>query len=173
MNIIKTNSSSIPECISRIDKESFLVRWGTTPLIIKDEVGNEIEVGYESFESVIKSLPYDINKIRSVILNHYNDKCNQEILSGLTYEGSLVWLSSENQFNYKAAFDFAFQTVASGGEFIPVTVKLSEEDTPVYKTFSDITELQEFMTSCLTHIQNTLSKYWEIKDNIDWSKYEI
>ena len=128
-----------------------------------------------NFEYVFHTFKHkpSLIEVKKKILDYYNDKCNQEILSGLTYDGSLVWLSSENQFNYKAAFDFAFQTVASGGEFIPVTVKLGEEDTPVYKTFSDITELQEFITSCFTHIQNTLSKYWEIKDNIDWSKYEI
>ena len=158
-------SGKTPKHLEMINpkSQSFRLRFGFNEVENEPSFCNEVEYDRQP----------TLEEIKKVILNYYNDKCNQEILSGLTYEGSLVWLSSENQFNYKAAFDFAFQTVASGGEFIPVTVKLGEEDTPVYKTFSDITELQEFITSCLTHTQNTLSKYWEIKDNIDWSKYEI
>ena len=40
--------------------------------------------------------------IRSVILGWYNEQIDREILSGFVYEGMPVWLSSENQFNYKA-----------------------------------------------------------------------
>ena len=41
--------------------------------------------------------------IKSVITGWYNDQTDREILSGFVYEDMPVWLSSENQFNYKAA----------------------------------------------------------------------
>jgi hypothetical protein len=38
-----------------------------------------------------------------------------------------VWLSTENQFNYKAAFDLATQT---GGKSLPVTFKFGSTNNP-------------------------------------------
>ena len=38
-----------------------------------------------------------------------------------------VWLSSENQFNYKAAYDLAVQT---GGATLPVTFKFGTDEVP-------------------------------------------
>ena len=54
--------------------------------------------------------------IKSVITGWYNDQTDREILSGFVYEDMPVWLSSENQFNYKAAYDLAVQT---GGAMLP------------------------------------------------------
>lgn len=111
-----------------------------------------------------------IKKIRSLILGWYNSECDREILSGLKIEGNTVWLSTENQFNYKAAWDFA---LAKGGMNLPVTFKLGDDQNPVYKVFGTVEELDSFMITVMGYIQMTLAKYWQIKDSIDWSLYEI
>ena len=64
--------------------------------------------------------------IRTVILGWYNEEIDREILSGFVYEGMPVWLSSENQFNYKAAHDLAVQ---NGGATLPVTFKFGTKVT--------------------------------------------
>ena len=70
--------------------------------------------------------------IKSVITGWYNDQTDREILSGFVYEDMPVWLSSENQFNYKAAYDLAVQT---GGAMLPVTFKFGTDEEPQYRTF--------------------------------------
>ena len=51
-------------------------------------------------------------------MSWYNSQTDAAILSGFAYNGAHVWLSVENQYNYKAAYDLAVQT---GGETLPVT----------------------------------------------------
>ena len=64
----------------------------------------------------------DSEEIRSIVSQWYNSETDKKILSGLEYEGHTVWLSNENQFNYKAAYDIAVQT---SGQNLPVTFKLA------------------------------------------------
>ena len=63
----------------------------------------------------------DADEIRSLVSEWYNSRTDERILSGFEYDGQPVWLSSENQFNYKAAYDLAVQT---DGQNLPVTFKL-------------------------------------------------
>ena len=131
------------------------------------KIGDEYEYTYLKF----KYKP-SLSEVKEVIIGYYNSLCDEEIRSGLEFEGNQVWLSQENQINYKSAFDLNFQNVSAGKPFIPMTFKLGTDEEPVYRNFEDISDMQVFITACFTHIQNTLSKYWEIKDNIDWNKYQ-
>ena len=88
----------------------------------------------------------------------------------MVYNGVQVWLSSENQFNYKAAYDLAIQT---NGKSLPVVFKFGTEDEPVYKQFNTLNELTNFYSQTMTYVQNTLAKGWQVKDSIDFSKYRI
>ena len=72
----------------------------------------------------------------------------------------------ENQMNYKTAYDLALQT---GGENLPVTFKLGEEDNPTFYEFASMQQLQEFYTGAVKHIQETQKEGWELKKAIDWS----
>lgn len=107
--------------------------------------------------------------IRTVILGWYNEQIDREILSGFVYEGMPVWLSSENQFNYKAAYDLAVQT---GGQNLPVTFKLGADDEPYYRTFETVSDLQDFYVKAMKHIQDALSEGWKKKDALDLALYE-
>ena len=94
---------------------------------------------------------------------------SSNILSGLQYDGQMVWLSAENQANYKAAYDLAVQTQ---GESLPYKVKLGSEDAPVYKVFNSLQDFKAFFLAIQKHIQDTISEGWKKKDSIDWSQYQ-
>jgi hypothetical protein len=83
-----------------------------------------------------------------------------------------VWLSSENQFNFKAAYDLAVQT---NGQSLPVKFKIGETENkePVYHTFETMEEFTDFYTKAIAYINKCLNEGWELKDSIDWSEYEI
>jgi hypothetical protein len=70
----------------------------------------------------------------------------------------LVWLSSENQFNYKAAYDLAVQT---GGASLPVKFKFGTTEDPVYYTFTNINDLSDFYMSAMRYINQTLDQGWQ------------
>ena len=107
--------------------------------------------------------------IKSVITEFINEQTNATILSGLKYENQLVWLSAENQANYKAAYDLAVQTQ---GESLPYKVKLGGEDAPVYRELTSLQDFKAFYLSVQKHINDTINDGWKRKDAIDWSKYQ-
>ena len=111
-----------------------------------------------------------IDEIKKLVITWYNDEINKSILSGFVYEDSQVWLSSENQFNYKAAYDLAVQT---GGQNLPVLFKFATDDEPVYKEFRTIDNLTDFYLKTMNYIQGTLAEGWRRKDQFDRSLYEF
>lgn len=109
------------------------------------------------------------DEIRQTIVGWYNQQTDEAILSGFEYDGSMVWLSSENQFNYKAAHDLAVQT---GGATLPVTFKLGTDEHPVYKKFDNLGELTVFYRQATLYVQSVLAEGWRKKDDLDLSLYE-
>lgn len=107
-------------------------------------------------------------EVKSLVIAWYNGKVDEAILSGFTYEDMPVWLSSENQFNYKSAYDLAVQTA---GATLPVTFKFGTDEQPKYRKFETLTELTDFYTKAMAYIQSTLAEGWQGKDSIDWSAY--
>lgn len=109
--------------------------------------------------------------IKTAIIADINQRTDAKILSGLVWNGNPVWLSQENQFNFKAAYDLAVQT---DGSTLPVTFKLGEQadGTPVYHTFADMADAQDFYTTAVNHIHQTVAEGWQEKDAIDWQPYE-
>ena len=86
----------------------------------------------------------------------------------MQWKNMKVWLSSENQFNYKAAYDLAIQT---NGANLPVVFKFGETNNPVYYKFDDVNELSDFYLSSMKYIQETLAEGWVLKDSIKWEDY--
>lgn len=109
-------------------------------------------------------------EIRSVVMKWYNEQIDQTILAGFTFEDTPVWLSTENQFNYKSAYDLAIQT---DGATLPVTFKLGTDNAPAYRTFATIDDLKAFYTAAVSHIQQTLADGWKAKDAFDLGKYKV
>ena len=110
------------------------------------------------------------DEIKDTVIVWYNEQIDTNILSGFIYEDSVVWLSTENQFNYKAAYDLAVQTE---GKSLPVMFKLGSEEEPVYKTFETLDVLADFYTRAMSHVQSTLQNGWKSKDNFKLENYRM
>ena len=108
------------------------------------------------------------DEVKSLVIAWYNTKVDEAILSGFTYEDKPVWLSAENQFNYKSAYDLAVQTA---GATLPVTFKFGMDEQPEYRKFTTLDELTDFYVKAMAYIQTTLAEGWKAKDAIDWSAY--
>lgn len=112
-------------------------------------------------------------ELQNEINIYLNKICDEKILSGFRWnvdgKDVPVWLSLENQFNYKALYDMAVQT---NGESLPTTIKIGTDDKPEYVTFSTIDEFKEFTQGVLMYIQECIAECWRKKGNIDYDKYE-
>lgn len=111
-----------------------------------------------------------LDEIKATVIGWYNQQTDNAILSGFEYEGNLVWLSSENQFNYKAAYDLAVQT---NGATLPVKFKFGTDEQPVYRIFDNMADLTEFYTSAMRFIQNMLDAGWQRKDTFRLEQYQM
>lgn len=126
------------------------------------------------FDLVGSSKEMLLEKIKEYVTDYYNKQTDKNILSGFVWtdpagKGHNVWLSSENQFNYKAAYD-AYLT--NGMPKDGFTVKLGDSYDNDYYTFTDITTLADFYLKGLQYVQSALSDGWAIKNAIDWTVYE-
>lgn len=157
------------ECVNpRLQK--WIVRWDIKPYYRENDRTGEMEQqGVDYFEHWFNHKP-SMDEVKDVVTSGYNTVIDEKILSGFAWKDMPVWLSTENQFNYKAAYDLAVQT---GGASLPVTFKFGDTVNPVYYTFTNITDFTDFYTQAMAYINNTLAEGWAIKDAIDWSVYGI
>ena len=105
------------ECVSPA-KDKWRIRWDIQPQSDGSAIYMEAEFCHKPSEE----------EIRQTIVGWFNSQVDAAILSGFEWNGMKVWLSSENQFNYKAAYDLAVQT---SGQTLPVTFKFGNEE-PCY-----------------------------------------
>lgn len=134
--------------------------------------GEAVE-GSDEVEAVIASLvgKPSLEQIKDAVMGWIDQQTDQRILTGCTFEGHLVWLSAENQLNYKAAYDLAMQFQGAHGT-LPLTFKLGTTEEPVYREFKTLEDLTAFYLSVVSHKTACLTEGWRAKDNIDWGRYE-
>lgn len=112
-----------------------------------------------------------LEKVKEVIISHIDSETDKKILSGFSWNGIKVWLSQENQMNFKAAYDLSVQ---AAGATLPIKLKLGEDTggNPVYHEFTAMDEFTDFYTKAVAYIIKTLNDGWTEKDSIDISAYE-
>lgn len=110
------------------------------------------------------------DEIKQTVIAWFNTQTDTTILSGFEWNGMSIWLSSENQFNYKAAYDLAVQTA---GATLPVTFKFGTDEAPCYHTFTTVEELSDFYTKAMQHIRSALADGWSKKDAFSLDSYRI
>lgn len=162
--VIKKSASRIVVCYEYTDEEV-------------DNCGSWYEIIF------YKNSEYDVNlqTIKDAIINDINTQTDEKILNG--YEWTIlhgndagktvkVWLSAENQNNFKAFHDAVKEY--PGIDAFPVTYKLAEDENgnPIYETFQTMGELSQFYLGIVSYIKQTISEGWARKDSIDWSAYE-
>ena len=168
--IFSEKQTQLVQCINQ-RKHIYQVLWDEQPVATDDdEREGENEQQY-SYQQALFSFPPTAEHIKATVLNGINAKTDARILTEFKWDGKPVWLSNENQFNFKAAYDLALQTQ---GETLPMTFKLGETQNgePVYHEFKDVEELTQFYASAIAHIHKCLTEGWAEKDCIDWSKYQ-
>lgn len=158
-----SKGTALVECVNPYIGK-YRIRWGIKP--IESEYSDRVSF-YET--EIIQKYKPRLMDIKDAILGSINSDVDEKILSGFTWKGMAVWLSSENQFNYKAAYDLTLQ---SGGQTLPVLFKFGTTDEPIYHSFETIEELSEFYIGAMKYISDTLAEGWKEKDSIDWSLYE-
>lgn len=109
-------------------------------------------------------------EIKTAILDDIDNEVKRLIIETMTWEDKQVWLSIENQQNYKTALDVAKET--EGGN-LPIKFKLGDEDEPYYATFSTIEALKNFWLACCNHVRTCLVAGWNLKDSINWEDYKM
>lgn len=145
--------------IKRMNKYAYLVQWDLTP---NDD-------GTASWMQEVITHKPDKQELKRLFDGHYNEVTDNKILSGFVWREMPVWLSSENQFNYKAAYDLAVQT---NGASLPVLFKFGTTEEPVYYWFRTLEDISDFYLSAMGHISAALEDGWQKKDNVDWRFYE-
>lgn len=162
-----TEGIKLVECINpRLQK--YIVRWDIQPYVEEQEEREQETNGVSFVQHTFLHKP-SFSEIKDVITEWMNSEIDAKIASGFTWNGMQVWLSTENQFNYKTAFDLAVQTE---GTSLPITFKFGTTAEPVYHTFSEFNELKEFYSQAVMFVQNTLAEGWTWKDGFDFSPYE-
>lgn len=168
----------------------YRICWDPQPCTVIDEKKSTVDTSTgEYITTVFKEDPNNItwmqetynykpegSEIKDMILSYFNSQVDKSILndckwtSPSTGEIIPIYLSSENQFNYKAAYDIAFQT---SGASLPFVLKFGDTDNPHYYTFESLDEFTNFYTYCINFINTTLQNGWTKKDSVDWTKYGI
>lgn len=113
-----------------------------------------------------------LDEIREVINAQINADTDAKILTQFKWNGKQVWLSPENQMNFKAAYDLSVQT---NGATLPIKFKLGEdsEGAPVYHTFTTLTAFTDFYTKAVAHVVGCLNDGWQEKDGVDYDRLLI
>lgn len=153
------------QCNGATERHDELVKIGKKYLLIfgygVDNAGN----GY-TMRKYYDHRP-DRAELKADIESLINAATDRRILTGFKWNGKPVYLSTENQANFKNAYDFARDT---GGATLPVKFKLGEDadGVPVYHTFTKVDVLLDFMLKALAYIDATLNEGWVEKDSIDY-----
>lgn len=167
LRITHLKSKYVP--LSKMASGRWKLHFGFEPFYEVDEEGNKTETELGTWSETILPFKPSLEQLKKLALDAINKEVDEKILSGFVWKEMPVWLSTENQFNYKAAYDLA---VMSSGQSLPVMFKFGTTENPVYYHFSTLEDISDFYVSAMTYINTTLAEGWQKKDAIDWSVYE-
>lgn len=167
LRITHLKSKYVP--LSKLASGRWKIHFGFEPYYEVDEEGNKTETQLGTWMETLVPFKPSLEQLKKLILDAINKEVDEKILSGFVWKDMPVWLSTENQFNYKAAYDLA---VMSQGQSLPVMFKFGTTENPVYYHFSTLEDISDFYVSAMAYINTTLAEGWQKKDAIDWSVYE-
>lgn len=133
------------------------------------KTGRKVPTGnYTASEFLVNVGSYahiDWFKMKDIVNNTIDKYVQNEILRGLIWKGCRVWLSEENQRNYASWVTAAKVTK---GVF-PLKAKFNDPHTNkvVYYEFSDLDDLENFYATCIKHINVTVNKGRELKEEFE------
>ena len=139
-----------------------------TPLTGRQRVMATVTITADDGEEITATQVFDHKpekeELTKLITDEINARTSRKIIEGLTWNGIPVWLSTENQLNFKSAYDMAVQTA---GTSLPVEFKLGEQDgNTLFWTFTTIEEITSFYNAIVEHIHNCLERGWKAKEEV-------
>lgn len=153
------------KCYGAEQRQDSLVRLSATNYLLIFGFGTDGEQGYNmrkyyDHKPTASELKADIEAL-------INEQTEQAIVGGLVWNGKPVWLSQENQMNFKNAYDLAVQTE---GATLPLKLKVGEdaEGKTVYHTFNSLTAFKDFISKTTQHVIACLQEGWREKDGVDY-----
>jgi hypothetical protein len=167
--MIRTTNKNEKFILVHMDKFGITVAFDYIPFYDINEHGDQVETNIGTWTEHTFFCRPSFWQLKDFILTELNKGVSDKILSGFTWKDMPIWLSTENQLNYKSAYDLAVQT---NGANLPVTFKFGSMDEPIYHEFTTIEELHDFYLGATAHINSCLQDGWKKKDNINWSEYE-
>lgn len=180
MNVfVNTGKSENFKPIERTEDGKYLVSWNKREILTEEKIlknsryvstGRMIPTGSAFWNSCVFSYKPNANDIYNKVVEYVNNSVNYKIVNNFVWSGYSVHLDSENQQNYKAAFDLAVQT---NGENLPLKFKFSKRGKTEYYTFTNLDTLKDFYLKLNKHINDCLSEGWEIKDSFRKEDYII
>lgn len=152
---MRTVQGFFGKCIECLNPYSnlWVIRWNK-----REEINDLGETVTKWEEEVFDHKPI-LEEIKAVIEEFYNSRTREEILSGFHWNDQVVWLTSENQLNYKSLYDLQSEIN---------TIKVGESS---YITFNTFAEYKEFYLAAIQFIKDTLAKGWQKKDSFDYTPY--
>lgn len=169
------------------ERHDQLIMFGTNRAMLIYGYGEENGQGYD-FRQVFNHRP-TAEEIRDVIIAQIDANTDAKILTGYKWtvlhgdynkEESLrhvgetvnVWLTMENQSNYKEAHRLA---CLDASKVIPVKFKISQDENKkaIYETFETFEELNAFYLGAFAFVKKTLDDGWDEKDAVDVTKFEL
>lgn len=154
---------------NKVNDTRVTIMWDYKPVFKLNAEGVEVETPLAIWQEYTFNHVPTLNEIKQVVIDYYNKQIDQQIIDGLVWKGMKVWLSTENQFNYKVAYDLAIQT---GGATLPITFKFGNENEAVYYEFKTVEELTDFYLTTINYVQTVLQEGWKKKDTINWSIFQ-
>ena len=160
----------------REEASRIVIGYGLTPL--SDNVHYE---WYEIYLNKSEVSNLNLAMVKEAIKDDINARVDAAILCGMNWtilhgddadKTVKVWLSKENQENFKAKHDAALQYPELVTFPMKYKVGEDEEGRPVYENFQDIHELAQFYLSGLAYIEQCYNAGWVEKDSMVWTPYE-
>lgn len=156
--------------IKKINNNNVVIMWDYTPITVTNAKGEIIETPLAIWqEKRFNHIP-SLQEIKNTINDYYNQIVDKKILTEFVWKNMNVWLSTENQFNYKAAYDLSVQY---NGETLPITFKFDNGIDSIFYEFKTLEDLTDFYLQAIKHIQHCLEYGWMKKNGIDWSFYHL
>jgi hypothetical protein len=154
--------------IKKINDNNVIIMWDYKPILKENRKGEMIETPLAVWQEHKFNHVPSLDEIKEIILGYYNQITDEKILTGLKWKNMEIWLSTENQFNYKSAYDLAVQT---NGSILPLKFKFNDTDNTIYYTFTDMEDFADFYLTAIRHIQKCLEDGWDKKDSINWEDF--
>ena len=155
--------------IVKVNDRKYIISWNKKEEILESTGDKKAPVdkvfSWDTIELTYKPTP---NKIKELVYNKINQQVEFIITNCFIWNVYKVYLTKENQADYKMYYDLAFQT---NGESLPVTVKFEKSGKDEYYTFDLLSEFTDFYTKMVKHINKSLSDCWKIKENFHIEDY--